>query len=86
MYNIKRIKKKSKKKSKNCHTQSANDIVTKYTGSKPNIGDKVTVIIKPYNLNNYKTGIIKRVLTNKLIHTRGHKVMLDNNIVGRCVR
>ena len=53
--------------------------------TKPIVGDNVKIIIKPYSLNNYKIGIVKRVLTKKLVHTRGHKVMLVNDIVGRCV-
>lgn len=50
---------------------------------KPNVGDKVMVVIKPYYQNNCAIGIIKRVLTKKKRHTRGHKVMLSDGTVGR---
>ena len=50
------------------------------------VGDKVTVIIKPYKDGKYVTGMIKKILTKKKIHTRGHKVMLKDGTVGRMVR
>ena len=53
---------------------------------KPNIGSKVIIITKPYHQYNCMTGIVKRVLTNKMIHTRGHKVMLENGIIGRTLK
>ena len=50
------------------------------------VGDKVIIIIKPYHKNITKTGIVKRVLTKKKYHSRGHKVMLKDNSVGRIVK
>ena len=53
---------------------------------KPNIGDKVIIIMKPYHMYNCKTGIVKNVLTNKAIHTRGHKVRLNSGEIGRTLK
>ena len=53
------------------------------TSNKPIIGDKIIIIIKPYNLNNKVSGIVKRVLTKSKFHSRGHKVMLEDGTVGR---
>lgn len=53
---------------------------------KPNTGDKVTIIIKPYHLYNCKTGVIKDVLTRKPIHTRGFKVRLLTGEIGRVLK
>ena len=53
---------------------------------KPKVGDKVIIIIKPYHKNITKTGIVKRVLTKKKYHSRGHKVMLKDNSVGRIIK
>ena len=50
---------------------------------KPNIGSKVIIIIKPYHKYICITGIVKKVLTKKNIHTRGHKVILNNGKIGR---
>lgn len=55
----------------------------KYKGKKPIVGDKVKIIIKPYNKKNYQTGIVKRVLTKKKYHSRGFKVELKNGMIGR---
>jgi uncharacterized repeat protein (TIGR03833 family) len=52
----------------------------------PHIGDKVIIIIKPYQEYNCKTGIVDRLLTKKQIHTRGHKVMLHTGEVGRTLK
>ena len=52
---------------------------------KPNIGDNVMIIKKPYEDLKYYSGIVKDVLTKAKTHTRGHKVRLKNNIVGRVV-
>ncbi len=62
--------------------------VNKYDYNRDSIkvGDKVTIIIKPYKDGKYVTGQIKRILTKKRIHTRGHKVMLKDGTVGRMVR
>tara|TARA_R110002074_G_scaffold288751_1_gene460432 strand:- start:921 stop:1289 length:369 start_codon:yes stop_codon:yes gene_type:complete len=53
---------------------------------KPRVGDIVKVIIKPYDKNVTANGIVKRVLTKKEVHTRGHKVMLRDGTVGRLVK
>jgi uncharacterized repeat protein (TIGR03833 family) len=53
---------------------------------KPKVGSKVTIIIKPYNQYICKNGIVKDVLTNKLIHTRGHKVRLITGEIGRVLK
>ena len=53
---------------------------------KPNTGDIVKVIIKPYHKNVTVNGIVKKVLTKKEVHTRGHKVMLRDGTVGRLVK
>lgn len=51
----------------------------------PRVGDKIKIIVKPYHLKKYVTGIVKRVLTKSKYHSRGHKVMLMDGIVGRTV-
>jgi uncharacterized repeat protein (TIGR03833 family) len=52
---------------------------------RPKVGDTVRVIVKPYFEHKYVTGIVKRVLTKKAMHTRGFKVMLMDGTVGRMV-
>jgi uncharacterized repeat protein (TIGR03833 family) len=52
----------------------------------PQVGDKVTIIIKPYYQYNCKTGIVQDVLTRKPIHTRGHKVRLTTGEIGRTLK
>jgi uncharacterized repeat protein (TIGR03833 family) len=56
------------------------------TVTKPKVGDSVIIIIKPYHKKIYKKGIVKRVLTKKKFHSRGHKVQLTNNIIGRIIK
>jgi len=51
----------------------------------PKVGDKVTIIIKPYK-DNCSTGIVKDVLTKKKNHTRGCKVRLQNGKIGRVLK
>lgn len=51
----------------------------------PKVGDKIKIIIKPYHKKKYITGNVKRVLTKKKFHSRGHKVMLENGVVGRTI-
>jgi uncharacterized repeat protein (TIGR03833 family) len=46
------------------------------------VGDKVKIAIKPYKGKTVK-GIVKKVLTKKKYHSRGHKVLLENGEVGR---
>ena len=52
----------------------------------PKVGDTVRVIVKPSHEHNYVTGVVKRVLTRKAMHTRGFKVMLACGTVGRMVK
>lgn len=52
---------------------------------KPNIGDKVKIIIKPYK-EKTEIGIIKKVLTKRKYHSRGHKVKLESGTIGRIIR
>lgn len=49
-------------------------------------GVKVEIIIKPYKNGKKIVGRIKKVLTKKKIHTRGHKVMLEDGTIGRMIR
>ena len=53
---------------------------------KPKKGDIVKIIIKPYSEGVTVNGIVKRVLTKKEIHTRGHKVELLDGTIGRLVK
>ena len=53
---------------------------------KPSVGDIVKIIIKPYSDGVTVNGIVKRVLTKKEIHTRGHKVELRDGTIGRLVK
>ena len=52
----------------------------------PKVGMRVKIIVKPYSKNIHKIGIVKVVLTKKQFHSRGHKVMLMNGIVGRIIK
>ena len=52
----------------------------------PCVGDKVIIIIKPYQEFVCKTGIVDKVLTKRPIHTRGHKVKLHTNEIGRVLK
>ena len=52
----------------------------------PKIGDKVQIIIKPYKLNKKVIGYVKRILTKRKYHSRGHKVELRNGKIGRIVK
>jgi len=54
--------------------------------TKPRIGSEVVIIIKPYHNYDCRTGIVSRILTNKQIHTRGHKVILRNGLIGRTLK
>jgi uncharacterized repeat protein (TIGR03833 family) len=51
--------------------------------NKPKVGNSVTIIVKPYKKNKKIKGIVKRVLTKKQFHSRGHKVELKNGTIGR---
>lgn len=61
------------------------DIVTNKSEHALRVGDTVTIIIKPYHAKKYITGKVARILTKKLIHTRGRKVKLVTGEVGRIV-
>jgi len=52
----------------------------------PKKGDRVQIIIKPYQNKKYLIGIIKDVLTKKKYHSHGHKVRLNNGHIGRVVK
>jgi len=52
----------------------------------PKVGDSVVIIIKPYKNNVTVQGIVKRVLTRRKFHSRGHKVELKNGTIGRIVK
>ena len=51
----------------------------------PKVGDTVEIAIKPYKGKTEK-GVVKKVLTKKKYHSRGHKVMLESGIVGRIIK
>ena len=51
----------------------------------PKVNDIVIIHIKPYK-NNFHQGKIQKVLTKKAYHSRGHKVKLYDNTIGRIVR
>jgi len=56
---------------------------------KPKVGDRVSVIIKPYNEYNCISGIVKDVLTRSEVHSHGHKVRVENKngiYIGRVVK
>lgn len=55
------------------------------TDGRPVVGATVRVIIKPYVQKRYVTGRVARVLTRKAVHTRGHKVQLEDGTIGRVV-
>ena len=52
----------------------------------PKIGNKVEIIVKPYKKNIKVIGIVKKVLTKKKYHSRGHKVELTNGKIGRIIK
>ncbi len=52
----------------------------------PRIGDYIEIIIKPYKNNIKVKGIVKRILTKRKYHSRGHKVELRDGTIGRTVR
>ena len=52
----------------------------------PKVGDTVVIIIKPYKNNVTVRGIVKRVLTRRKYHSRGHKVELRDGTIGRIVQ
>ena len=54
--------------------------------TKPNVGDKVVIITKPYNLHKCYEGYVSILLTKKKFHSRGHKVLLEDNVKGRIVK
>jgi len=52
----------------------------------PKKGDKVKIIVKPYDKKITIIGIVKDVLTKKKYHSRGHKVRLEDGTIGRIVQ
>ena len=58
--------------------------ISKSKKSVPKVGNKVEIAIKPYK-GKTKIGVVKRVLTKKKYHSRGHKVMLNSDNVGRII-
>ena len=91
MYNTmilggKKKKRKSTKKKRKSTEKKRKSTNNKRNISIPVVGDKVTIIIKPYKNNITEVGIVKRVLTKKKYHSRGHKVMLCSGTVGRILR
>jgi len=76
-----------KNRTKKPRTKNNNNRKTKLSNPKqPKINDFVEIIIKPYHNNITQKGIVKRVLTKKKFHSRGHKVMLLDGTVGRIVK
>lgn len=53
---------------------------------RPKVGDFVEIIVKPYFKQNLVRGFVRRVLTKKKYHSRGHKVLLMCGVIGRTVR
>jgi uncharacterized repeat protein (TIGR03833 family) len=52
---------------------------------RPRVGDTVSVVQKQYyGTDERSVGIVARVLTRAAEHPRGHKVRLEDGIVGRC--
>ena len=50
----------------------------------PKLGDKVIIIEKKnYDSGQLTEGVVKDVLTSKKFHPRGHKVRLNNGVIGR---
>ena len=52
----------------------------------PKVGNLVVIIIKPYKNNVTVQCIVKRVLTRRKFHSRGHKVELRDGTIGRIVK
>ena len=52
---------------------------------KLSINNTVTIAIKPYK-GDTENGIVKKVLTKKKYHSRGHKVILKSGKVGRIIK
>lgn len=55
------------------------------TNLKPNVGDYVNIIVKPYAKKIYMSGIVTKLLTKKNYHSRGHKVVLEDGSIGRVI-
>lgn len=52
----------------------------------PKVGDKVNVVQKKdYETGKLTIGVVREVLTKDNLHPRGHKVRLENGIIGRVV-
>lgn len=50
----------------------------------PQVGDRVQVLQKEnYASGELTKGMVKKVLTKKRFHPRGHKVLLESGVIGR---
>ena len=78
-------KKPEKKREKNPEKKREKNPKKKTAPLPPKKGDKVEIIIKPYNKKITKIGVVKDVLTKAKKHTRGHKVRLEDGTIGRVV-
>jgi uncharacterized repeat protein (TIGR03833 family) len=75
------------------YTQHRGGKIVRVSNNKPEIkpkttlrvGNVVTIIVKPYHAKKYVTGKVARILTRKLVHTRGRKVQLVTGEVGRII-
>ena len=89
-YKIKKIKKNNKIYGEvsriSCAEYDSHNTNPDIGKFRPNVGDKVIIIMKPYHSYTCKTGIVKYVLTRKAIHTRGHKVRLITGEIGRTLK
>jgi uncharacterized repeat protein (TIGR03833 family) len=47
------------------------------------VGSIVTINKKPYVPHNIETGIVAKILTKNIFHTRGRKVQLESGSIGR---
>ena len=85
-----RTKSRSRTKSKPRTKSKSKKLISKKLKSRtnlknktiPKVGNKVKIAIKPYK-GKTAIGKVKRVLTKKKYHSRGHKVMLNSDEVGR---
>lgn len=77
-----------KRKRKSPHKKRKSPRKRKSPGNsppQPKVGDHIIIIIKPYANNVKVKGIVKRVLTKRKYHSRGHKVELKDGTIGRTI-
>ena len=77
----KRRRKSPHKKRRSPHKRKSPD----NSPPQPKVGDNIIIIIKPYSNNVKVKGIVKRVLTKRKYHSRGHKVELKDGTIGRTI-